>query len=188
VGRFLQEVPPVRVQRLDLGVDVVVVPEQDLVILHPDLSFGQAVGAIGAALPELHTDVVVNLVSQVTQRPRSRRRPSALLAVPLLALAALLLGALVLSGGPEPYDQRWHNAVAALDLECDQGSDERMCVAPDGSRYEVTAWTRGDGALYVLRSEDRRRYVRSFLGEVPPEWLRSNPAAVVLSGSTVHWE
>jgi hypothetical protein len=177
----------VRVQRLDLGVDIVVVPEQDLIILHPDLSFGQAVGAIGAALPELHTDVVVNLVSQATQRPRSRRRPSTtLLAVPLLAV--LLLGALVLTGGPEPYDHRWHNAVAALDLECDEGSDERVCVAPDGSRYEVTEWTRGDGALYVLRSEGRRRYVRSFLGEIPPDWLRSNPTAVVLSSSTVHWE
>jgi hypothetical protein len=176
----------VRVQRLDLGVDIVVVPEQSLIILHPDLSFGQAVGAIRAALPDLHTDVVVNLVSQVTQRPQRRRTSRSLLALPVLA--ALALAALLVTDGPEPYDHRWRNATAALGLECAEVTDEHVCVASDGARYEVTAWTRTDGALYVLRSEGRRRYVRSFVGQIPTEWLESNPSAVVLSGSTVHWE
>jgi hypothetical protein len=176
----------VRVQRLDLGVDIVVVPEQNTIILHPDLSFGRAVGAISAALPDMHPDVVVNLVSQVTQRPRPRRVWRPLLAASVLGVLAL--GTLLVTDGPEPYDDRWRNAAAVLGLECAEVSAERVCVAPDGARYEVTAWTRSDGALYVLRSEGRRRYVRSFEGDVPQAWLESNPAAVVLSSSTVHWE
>ena len=175
-----------RVQRLDLGVDIVVVPDRNLILLHPELSFPQAVGAIRAALPDLHPDVVVNLVSQVTQRPHPRRTSKALLALPLLA--ALTIGAFVITNTSDPYDDRWRNAVSALELNCDQADDQRVCFAPDGARYEVTAWTRSDGTLFVLRSNGQRSYIRSFGGDIPSDWLGSNPTAVVLSSSTVHWE
>jgi hypothetical protein len=83
----------VRVQRLDVGVDVVVAPEQDLVILHPDLSFGQAVGALQATLPDMHPDAVLRLVAQVTQRPSSRRLRRSLSAMGVLALVLVSVGA-----------------------------------------------------------------------------------------------
>jgi hypothetical protein len=175
-----------RVLRLDLGVDIVVVPDRNLILLHPDLSFPQAVGAIRGALPDLHPDVVVNLVSQVTQRPQPRRAAKTLLGLTLLT--AVFVGAHVMTDLSGPFGGRWRNAVAALELTCDEVDDTRVCTAPDGLSYEVTAWTRSDGALYVLRSDGRRRYVRSFVGDVPATWLRNNPTAEVLSSSTVHWE
>lgn len=176
-----------RIQRLDLGVDIVVVPAQNLVILHPDLSFGQAVGAVMAALPHMHPDAVVNLVSQVTQRPpRVSRAGSLLAAVPLVVL--LLVGAAAAtSAAPQPYDHRWKDAVAALEMECQEAGRDRTCLGPTGRRYQVTAYTRTDGALYVLRSTSERRYLRAFTDAIPQDWLKQNPNAVVLANSAATW-
>jgi hypothetical protein len=182
-----------RIQRLDLGVDVVVVADADLVIIHPDLSFGEAVGAVMSVLPGLHPDAVVNLVSQVTQRPRAgrsaRRRTAPLLAGAAAAVSASLVLAGVLLTGPDLYDQRWRSAVAALELDCRPGEDPGWtCVGADGAEYEVTAFSRSDGALYVMRSQQNTRYLRSFHGDIPAAWLDRNPNAVVVDSAAVVWE
>jgi hypothetical protein len=178
----------VRVQRLDVGVDVVVVPEQDLVILHPDLSFGQAVGALQATLPDMHPDAVLSLVAQVTQRPRSRRLRRSLVAVGVLALVLASVGAYGLLQRSDPYDHRWDNVVAEMQMDCADAGRGPVCVDRQGARYEVTAYTRSDSALYVMRSDRKRRYVRSFENDIPRDWLEKNPAAVVLGETIVEWE
>ena len=177
-----------RVQRLDVGVDVVVVPEQDLVILHPDLSFGQAVGAIQATLPDMHPDAVLSLVAQVTQRPRRRRLRRSLSAVGVLALVLVSVGAFALLVRPDPYDHRWDSVVAEMQMDCADAGEGPVCVDRQGARYEVTAYTRSDSALYVMRSDGRRRYVRSFEHDVPRAFLENNPSAVVLGRTIVKWE
>jgi hypothetical protein len=177
-----------RIQRLDLGIDIVVVPEEDLVILHPDLSFGQAVGAVMAVLPHMHPDAVVNLVSQVTQRPPRASRPVSLLAaVPVLALL-LVAVATSASASPQPYDHRWKDATAAMQMRCDRADRGRTCLSRDGTRYQVTAYTRDDGALYILRSTGERRYLRAFTGAIPRDWLDQNPNAAVVDTSAAIWE
>lgn len=177
-----------RVQRLDVGVDVVVVPEQDLVILHPDLSFGQAVGALQATLPDMHPDAVLSLVAQVTQRPRSHRLRRSLAAVGVLALVLVSVGAYALLQPADPYDHRWDNVVAEMQMDCADAGEGPVCVDRRGARYEVTAYTRNDSALYVMRSDGERRYVRSFEHDVPPAFLERNPSADVRGDTIVEWE
>ncbi len=63
-----------------------------------------------------------------------------------------------------------------------------MCVDRQGARYEVTAYTRSDSALYVMRSDGQRRYVRSFEHDIPRAFLEKNPSAVVLGRTIVEWE
>lgn len=175
-----------RIQRLDLGVDVVVVPQEDVVLLHPDLSFGEAVGVVMAVLPQMHPDAVVSLVSQVTQRPhdRSRSLPRAVVAALVLLV---VLGAAAATAAPEPYDRRWREAIAQLGLQCQHAEVGRECRDRDGTRYRVLAYTRDDGALYVLRSGGDRTYLRVFEEGIPQEWLEQNPDAVVLEGSVTLW-
>jgi hypothetical protein len=177
----------VRVQRLDVGVDVVVVPEQDLVILHPDLSFGQAVGALQATLPDMHPDAVLNLVAQVTQRPRRRPLRRSLAPAGVLALVLVSVAAYGLFHRTDPYDHRWDTVVAEMQMNCAEAGEGRVCVDRQGARYEVTAYTRRDSALYVMRSDSKRRYVSSFEQEIPQTWLAKNPSAVVLGETLVEW-
>jgi hypothetical protein len=176
----------VRAQRLDLGVDVVVVPDKDLLFVHPDLSFGQAVGSVMAALPDMHPDVAVNLVAQVSQRPQPRRFGWRLSATTVAALAAVA-GVLVLGQGSDPYGERWKNAVTELGLTCQHAPDQHTCTGEAGTRYQVTAYTRDDGALYVLRSDGNLRYVRAFTEPISAAWREANPAAVPLSSQTATW-
>jgi len=178
----------VRVQRLDVGVDVVVVPEQDLVILHPDLSFGQAVGALQATLPDMHPDAVLSLVAQVTQRPRRRRLRRSLSAAGAVAFVLASVVAYGLLERSDPYDHRWDTVVAEMQMDCAEAGEGPVCVDRHGARYEVTAYTRSDSALYVMRSEGQRRYVRSFEHDVPQAFLEQNPSAVVLGETIVEWE
>lgn len=73
-------------------------------------------------------------------------------------------------------------------MDCADAGDGPVCVDRQGARYEVTAYTRSDSALYVMRSDRRRRYVRSFEHDIPRALLEMNPSAVVLGRTIVEWE
>lgn len=178
-----------RAQRLDLGVDIVVVPDQDVVFIHPDLSFGQAVGAVSAALPSMHPDAVVALVAQVSQRPQPKPRRAAwrLSAAAGTAVAAVA-GLLALGMGSEPYGERWESATREMGLTCRQSAHDHTCRDPHGNSYRVSAFTSDDGALYVLRSEGAIKYVRAFDGGIPTSWMRENPAAVAVGATAATWQ
>lgn len=51
----------------------------------------------------------------------------------------------------------------------------------------MTAYTRSDVALYILRSGSERRYLRAFTDAIPQDWLEQNPNAVVLDDSAAAW-
>jgi hypothetical protein len=75
-----------------------------------------------------------------------------------------------------------------MQMDCADAGRGPVCVDRQGARYEVTAYTRSDSALYVMRSDRKRRYVRSFENDIPRDWLEKNPAAVVLGETIVEWE
>lgn len=60
-----------KICRRDLGVDIVVLPSRGLVVIHPDLTYGQAMGAVRKALPDMAASAVAELVSRVSRPPQS---------------------------------------------------------------------------------------------------------------------
>ena len=128
-----------QVKRLDLGADVVYVPTRDILVIHPDLDYAEALGAVAGTLPHLHPDAVKSLVDQVTATPRPEpAEPSVWPRVLAQAVVALVTSLLVLLGwgtstatadGPR-WGEIWRAQVKAMGMDCDPVRDSvTTCVA-----------------------------------------------------------
>ncbi len=150
----------VNVKRIDLGVDIVALPERNLIVLHPDLTYAEALGAILGVLPDIHPDVARRLVEKVTPRPgRVPVRVVGSLRAAVIVLVAVLAYTLYSPGSPASASARfgpdWSAATAALGLRC-QGDSHTMrtCLASDGDVVTMHGYAHQTGTLYVAQGGD----------------------------------
>lgn len=142
------------VKRQDLGADVVYLPMRNLLVLHPDLDYGDALAAVFSVLPDLHIDVAQRLVEQVTPRPHPepRRWPLVGLRMALAAMAASLLVTFAhpASAGVE-FGPDWRAAISELGLSCSGDRDAvRWCRYGKGEPiFKVRGFRHDNGTLYV---------------------------------------
>lgn len=157
-----------RVQRLDVGADVVHIPTRDLLVIHPDLEFGEAVGAVKATCPTMHMDAVIAAVEQVTPRPKPKPRTAIRLRLSSLLVAAILsLGIGVATLNPAAatmFGDQWASQMARLGLVCEpvDGSTSVACTEQDGSVTMVAAYRREDRTLYVIRRKGPDHFLLIF--------------------------
>lgn len=185
------------VKRLDLGADIVVLPERDLIVLHPDLDYGQSLGAVMGTLPDLHADAAVGLVEQVTPRPRPesepepRRRVGWHRALVVVVLAVVMLWAPVTvqpaAAGPE-FGPDWQAAVRSLGMTCfGEGAQHRMCRTRSGERISMRGYRHEDGSLYVSLGADQTKIIFVFdTASAARRYVAEHPAAI-LQGRAVVW-
>lgn len=185
-----------QVRRLDLGADVVAIPSRDLLIIHPDLNYAEALGAVSGSLPDLHPDAVVQLVEQVTPRPAQPQRP------PLLALATragsvavmilFVIGFGVTLIQPVSADMRfgplWQRQMERLGLRCHTSeAGTRVCTSKDRPVVQVEGFSRNHSALYVMRSDGETSYMRIFDSDrAARRWQRHHPN-LEMAGRVVVW-
>lgn len=145
-----------QVKRLDLGVDIVVLPQRRLVVLHPDLDYAESLGAILGTMPDIHIDAAVAMVDQVTPRPREEPPPRrsnfrASMVGLIAALMVVLSGGFVPSSAEADFGPQWRDAADALGLHhCHPSGDHRVCESPKG-RVRVRGYEHAFGDLYVAR-------------------------------------
>lgn len=132
-GKYLA----VHVKRLDLGADVVYVPTRDVLVIHPDLDYAQALGAVMGTLPDLHPDVAVELVEQVTPRPHPEpvraKVARGVFATAVAALIVLVVG-LQPAAATARFGEVWQQQASAMGLECQEPDDDGVTVCLDDSR------------------------------------------------------
>lgn len=144
------------VRRQDVGTDVVYLPKRNLLVLHPDLNYGESLAAILTVIPDLHLDVAKRLVEKVNPRlkPEPRRWPMIALRMGLAALASaaavLFIGPTMASAEPE-FGPDWQAAVGALGMECHGDREERrLCRYSEGEPwFSMRGFRHESGSLYV---------------------------------------
>lgn len=181
------------VKRLDLGAEVVHIPSRDLLVIHPDLDYAEAVGAVHGTIPGLHLDTVMQLVEQVTPRPKKppRRWPAIGVRMALASLATLLL--VFHFGTNEPavagakFGDVWAGQMNQMGLDCYGTGDTRTCTSKDGGVTEISGYDRKDASLYILRSSAGRSYLLVFdFREAARKWHRKHPE-VAMTGRAAVW-
>lgn len=182
-----------QVRRLDLGAEVVAIPSRDLLVIHPDLEYADALGAVMGTLPDLHPDAAVALVEQVTPRPEAKPRPVGRI---LLAACAILIGLATLTVGHTPpaaaslYGDLWDRQMAEMGMTC-QEAREGVTVCVDGDRdlVRVEGFHRPHSALYVMSGHEDHgcRYMRVFDEEWRAEEFADEHSFATRSGRVVVW-
>jgi hypothetical protein len=184
------------VKRLDLGADIVLLPERNLIVLHPDLDYAQSLGAIMGTLPGIHPDAARCLVEKVTSRtwvaPRGRLGRT-WDRVRIVVVAAVLAVAIAVWSTPQTasaharFGQSWSDAVHRLGLTC-QGSSstERSCVTPAGKPVRIHGYRHEFGSVYVVTGATTAII---FVFDDPSnadDYARLHPGAKLI-GNTVIW-
>lgn len=178
-----------RVQRLDVGADVVHIPTRDLLVIHPDLEYGEALGAVRATCPDMHMDAVVAAVEQVTPRPKPDPKPDRpaygvrLVSTLVALLLSVAIGATSLTpASATMFGDTWASQMQRLGLACEHSGEAKVvtCTEKDGDLTRVAAYRREDATLYVIRRRGPDHCLLIFdTKEAARRWSASRIDAVV---------
>ena len=153
------------VRRQDLGTDIVVLPQRSMVVFHPGLDYAEALGALLAAMPDMHIDVAKAVVEKVTPtpRPEKRRWPGIFARMSIsAAIAAVATAVFAMFAVPAPanampeFGPIWSNEIARLGISCEPTDqpDVRDCTNEDGATFEIGGARHETGTLYASTGPD----------------------------------
>lgn len=177
-------------RRLDLGADIVAIPSRELVAIHPDLSYAEALGALMGTLPDLHPDVARTLVEQVTPRPRPlpARRLAASVAVAVTAVLVAVLSPQSATAVAD-FGPAWRAQMAAWGLSCEEGQPgDGAWTCTDGETVcQVEGFARRGADLYLLDHGSRETRVMIFETERQARRYAERNPEVTLTGRVATW-
>lgn len=167
---------------------MIVLPQRQLVVLHPDLDYAEALGALLGTVPDMHPDVARRLVEKVTPRPKPPRTPLR------VAVVAALMVALGWAAVPSPataepdFGPDWHRTTRALGLDCWGGAENvRVCRYQPGNSFVIRGYRHDTGSLYVS-SGPRGTVIFDFdTVEQARHYAELHPEAELVEPSVVVW-
>lgn len=171
---------------------MVVIPSRELVVIHPDLDYAEALGAVMGTLPDLHPDAAKALVDQVTPAPRRAPHPLNRISIVVcaLALALPLAGAVMPAEATATFGPTWKQQMAMLGLECTNEVHDRQiraCLDADRDVHHVRGIPRPDGDLYLVSTDSGCHSVKVFDRERDAEEFAAVHPNVRQAGRVASW-